>query len=1154
MDLRPVTVLVRVGRGPLRRSPSILALAFFLFWMGRPFLSQAAPEPFLISEVLFAPPGGDETTEYVELRGPPNALFPTGACFVAVEGDAGGNPGRILNVFDLSGERLGGNGHLVILQKNTVYTSYEYARTLVNTGSEPGFGSGGGSSIGHRGWNDLPELPAASVTFLLLTSTNLPLPGDDIDQGNNGVIDTPVALRWDVLDAVGILDEDGAGDIAYGWQNFRLATSPGNGAYAGGPVQSVSFVPRYVARLGFLPVSPTNQWLASDGLTGTPAQWSLGPVPATSPTNYAGRKLDHIGSPNFGAPDLPGVVLGPGTSAGLLEGGPAQSLFLALNTGPVGAVTVELTSDAGLEFAAAPFAAWTNTLTRSLDSTQKLWFQVRVPPDRILDRMTREARVLTRLVSSLDPAAYPAAMPMPLLSLNVRERDWLLINEFCTNPPGTNDAPNEFIELKGSPGATPTNLWLVGLTGEGNAGVLSFVSSLDGAAAGPGGLLLLAAPNHPFNLAAGTHFRSVPGFSQAGGGLPNDCLTLALVSTRSNLVAGVDWDLNDNGTPEGFPADAVILDSVGIGNSGVNALYYSTAVLLDPDATPDAATRIGGNTNAISAAAWIFGELLEAGSSWSYVSPIVGEHNPLTPGGINNSAPRFSPITPVSGVIGDPTNPTISFTVTDGETAGPFLFSLMTTNSAVLPPAAFSVGSNGPGSYLLALSPTGVGYSQLTLLAADGAATGAVTFPYAASAPGRPQTTWHLGASDGSALALADPEFIWIADDEDQRIRLYPRTRSSVPLNEFNFTAELELPDVEAGMPREVDIEASTRFGDVILWIGSHGHAAIGEVRTNRTRLFATFTQGVGPAATLTYVGRYDFLKTDLIAWDRSNGHGKGANYYNLEFSDSEGIPPKAPDGSGFAIEGMSRIPGSTNAAYIGFRAPISPAASRHYALVVPVLNALELASRGGPPGTARFGTPIEFDLYDRGIRSMEGDERGFLIIAGPAGGAADNYPQDFRLYTWSGNPQHAPQQREANLSGLNPEGILTLPPAPWQPSSVFEILSDNGTADFYGDGIPAKNLPVRNFRKCRLDRVALGGIVPPVPIITAFTVSPNGFTLSWRALRGATYAVQRSVTLTAAAWEDVSVPPAATDIQQTVNIGFQPPGFYRVRLQTTPP
>ena len=127
-------------------------------------------------------------------------------------------------------------------------------------------------------------------------------------------------------------------------------------------------------------------------------------------------------------------------------------------------------------------------------------------------------------------------------------------------------------------------------------------------------------------------------------------------------------------------------------------------------------------------------------------------------------------------------------------------------------------------------------------------------------------------------------------------------------------------------------------------------------------------------------------------------------------------------------VEGLSMAPGSTNAAYIGFRAPLVPPTNRANALIVPVNNFTTLASAGGPPGTAVFGEPIQLNLGCRGIRSIEGHTNGYLLVVGPPGPATGVSPADFRLFTWTGYATNTPQERAADLSGLNPEGIVEVP------------------------------------------------------------------------------------------------------------------------------
>src|SRR6266536_3467961 len=181
-----------------------------------------------INEILLNPPGPDSTNEYVELRGTPNLVIQDGTYLLSVEGDAEGDPGTVQNIFDLSGRRVGQNGFLVLLQKFHRYRPNPLCAVVTNADTGQGWGSGSSSSVGHRGENGQIELENASCTLFLVHTANPPSIGDDIDQDDDGVPDSSNFASWTILDSVGLLDNDGAGDIAYGFINFRRDQSPGN--------------------------------------------------------------------------------------------------------------------------------------------------------------------------------------------------------------------------------------------------------------------------------------------------------------------------------------------------------------------------------------------------------------------------------------------------------------------------------------------------------------------------------------------------------------------------------------------------------------------------------------------------------------------------------------------------------------------------------------------------------------------------------------------------------------------------------------------------------------------------------------------------------------------------------------------------------------
>jgi hypothetical protein len=736
----------------------------------------------------------------------------------------------------------------------------------------------------------------------------------------------------------------------------------------------------------------------------------------------------------------------------------------------------------------------------------------------------------------------------------------VLLSELKVNPPGPDDGPFEFIELRGTPGASLAGVYVLVIEGDSgnNPGTASMVVNLGTTALGNNGLLLIAAPGHPYAVPSATTRVLDNQLGGSNGGLDNGTTSFLLVSSPSAISEGVDLDNGNNGILEGLPGGSVILDAVGWSDGGSSDIVYGGAEITQDDGTPDAATRFPADRNPISAAAWFNGNLTGAGDSVTYDEDEVSDNfppgSPLTPGGSNNTGPTLAPnpLPAICGVIGDPTNPRVYFTVGDGESAADTLtVTAVSSNSLVVPDANLVVSVGVEGERTLTIVPTGVGYSRITVRVSDGIIETEFSFAYAASEMGRPGGSFHMGASDASTAIAVDSNYMFVADDENQVLRLFRRRESGYPVWQMDFSPFLGLTDLENGQPREVDTEGSTRVGNRLFWMGGHSHANIGEGRTNRTRVYVSDLTPNGAFSTLTYVGRYEYLKLDLVNWDQNNGHGRGANYYGFVGSTAEGVEPKAANG--FNIEGLSMMPSSTSAAFLGFRAPIVPAANRLYALVLPVLNFTNMALRSGIPGLAQFGTPIELDLGGRGVRSIEGTGNNYLIIGGPPGDITPEMtpPRDFKLYTWTGNAADRPQERAADLTGLNPEGIIQLPPLPWTATTQIEILTDNGRTVYYGDGVTGKSLPIRNFKKSRSDLVTLGAVVTPKPYVISVTPAGANVLLTWRAVPTRSYRVEYAAAVSASSWTEVSgdVTASSPIASKSVAAGTGAQRFYRVTL-----
>lgn len=440
----------------------------------------------------------------------------------------------------------------------------------------------------------------------------------------------------------------------------------------------------------------------------------------------------------------------------------------------------------------------------------------------------------------------------------------------------------------------------------------------------------------------------------------------------------------------------------------------------------------------------------------------------------------------LSGVIADPTDPAAMRGITfrladdDGDVAD-LSVELISSNPQLVPAGAMLLTGSGD-TRRLRIFPQGVGYATIVVKVTDAdGKVGTYVFDYAASAPSvnAATTRFHTGASDASAAIAVDADWMFVADDENQGLRLYDRARSGLPAAVFDFTHELGLTDLSGGVPREVDIEASTRIGDRLYWTGSQGNARGGEARPNTRRVFATDLQGSGAAASLGYAGRYDHLRDDLLAWDAADGHGLGANHLGFVAGAQPGVLPTIA--TGFNVEGLTIAPDGSSA-YLAFRAPLLATAPGNRALIVPVHDFDALVTGGAPGslpvGSAQFGAPLLLDLGGRAIRSIERNDAGqYLILAGPPGSDTGSAPNDFRLFEWSGAAGQRPLELDVDLgkrlAGGSFEGIVELP-QPLGAQTALQLIVDNGDFAFYNDGTAAKDLAEKRWTKFRSERVTI--------------------------------------------------------------------------------
>lgn len=342
-----------------------------------------------------------------------------------------------------------------------------------------------------------------------------------------------------------------------------------------------------------------------------------------------------------------------------------------------------------------------------------------------------------------------------------------------------------------------------------------------------------------------------------------------------------------------------------------------------------------------------------------------------------------------------------------------------------------------------------------------------VTVQYGASAfPEHHTPLYFTGSSNASAAVPIDDDWMLVGDDESNVIRVYPKHYPSPPVREIFVQPNrknqppLYLPDARrSGELRELDMEDGFKLHNRAYWMCSHSNNGVGKIRPNRHRLFVTDIHGTGASVELRIIGYYDGLRRDLTAWGDHWG-------YDFTAATKKGQTSKAING--FNIEGFCLAPDGLTA-FIGFRAPLVPNEDRRFGLIAPILNFTQWFNNGNPVTAAPLAPPIELDLGGRGIRAIKASPHGCLIVAGPFD---DN--GTFALFTWTGHPEDVPVQHEANLDGMRPEVIVTMPEGALTPDTEIQILSDNGTADWYETGQQSKEF-VYPLQKFRSDVVRLG-------------------------------------------------------------------------------
>ncbi|MEO8507829.1 MAG: DUF3616 domain-containing protein [Betaproteobacteria bacterium] len=291
------------------------------------------------------------------------------------------------------------------------------------------------------------------------------------------------------------------------------------------------------------------------------------------------------------------------------------------------------------------------------------------------------------------------------------------------------------------------------------------------------------------------------------------------------------------------------------------------------------------------------------------------------------------------------------------------------------------------------------------------------------------------GPCDASAAVALDADRFVVGNDENNILHIYQRGQPA-PTDTVDLTRFL---DVRGN--QEADIEAGAVIGTRAYWITSHGRNRAGKARPGRQRIFATDLRP-GSAVPIEPVGKpYTQLLRDLEETPSLKPYRLG---------DAARLAAEAP--GGLNIEGLAATPDGK--LLIGLRNPVPG----QRALIVPLDNPAEVIEGK----RAKLGAPVELDLGDRGIRSIELVGAEYVIVAGPAADVGT-----FVLYRWSGRPGDAATPvPAAKLGTLRPEALFAVPQ-----SARVQLLSDDGGVR--AAGVECKALPKQrqSFRSLTIDR-----------------------------------------------------------------------------------
>jgi hypothetical protein len=684
----------------------------------------------------------------------------------------------------------------------------------------------------------------------------------------------------------------------------------------------------------------------------------------------------------------------------------------------------------------------------------------------------------------------------------------LVISEILANPSGT-DSPFEYVELVATQSINfTTTPYTIVFTNNGTAtsngwkagGAITYAFQISSGSVSSGQVVYVGGSSMLPLSNGGTAIRSINTSTTNGDNFGTHSSDV-LGNGGSNCDGVAVFDI----TAASLSSSTVPVDAVFFGTavgsafktttSGyqlpVNDKYSGGKLLTTSYVAPDP-----GSADLVKATTGTFNTVSHTWTtsrSWSVTStPSYTTTSITISGGTPNNPPTLAFLPAASKLVDEAsgkiscvknntTDPVIisglDINVTDEDLAT-LTFQMTSSKTSVVANANFTVTGTG-NARKFKITPAAAGYATITLKVTDNIGQIAqLSFSLAVSvalSTTAVKDVYHTGMSDGSTAVAIDSNYMFVADDETNQIRLVDRKNSGLPIYALDVTSLLALSGTE------LDIEASfrsTTLPNRIYWLGSMSNNKDGDPRPDRNRLFATDIVGSGATATLSFVGYYSNLRSKLIAWGDANG-------YNFTAKAASGVDPKTI--SGFNVEGFEMGPDGTTA-YIGFRAPYvgSP---QNKGLICPLTNFETWFNNGAPSGNPTFGSPIELNLGTRGIRSLgKNASNNFIIVAG---GYDDT--GTFALYSWNGFSASAPVLQTTDLTGLRPEGIAEVP-ASISGTYQLQLISDLGSTIWYNDGTENKDLTENNYKKYMSSVISVGGSPRPLDVLD---IAENNLALS---------------------------------------------------------